>query len=81
MGILGLLRMGVTDAGLAHLKGLTGMQTLYLDSTKVTDAGLECTPPRRRYMLRQELHDLCTTFLVANEARETSHRRGDTCLD
>ncbi|MGO8753589.1 MAG: hypothetical protein ACLQNE_47250 [Thermoguttaceae bacterium] len=31
----------VTDAGLAHLKGLTQLQQLSLDNTQVTDAGLE----------------------------------------
>jgi len=31
---------GVTDGGLAHLKGLTGMKMLFLGKTKVTDAGL-----------------------------------------
>jgi hypothetical protein len=30
----------VTDAGLVHLKGMTGLQELYLNGTKVTDAGL-----------------------------------------
>jgi Leucine-rich repeat (LRR) protein len=32
---------GATDADLAHLQGLTGLQTLNLVDTKVTDAGLE----------------------------------------
>jgi predicted nucleic acid-binding protein len=31
---------GVTDAGLAHLRGLVKLTTLYLDGTSVTDAGL-----------------------------------------
>ena len=35
-----LSRTEVTDAGLAHLQGLTSLQVLYLDSTQVTDAGL-----------------------------------------
>jgi hypothetical protein len=30
----------VTDAGLAHLQGLTGLQWISLDGTRVTDAGL-----------------------------------------
>jgi len=30
----------ITDAGMVHLKGLTGLQTLYLNRTKVTDAGI-----------------------------------------
>jgi Leucine-rich repeat (LRR) protein len=30
----------VTDAGLAHLQGLTGLQGLWLINTQVTDAGL-----------------------------------------
>jgi Leucine-rich repeat (LRR) protein len=30
----------ITDAGLAHLKGLTNLKTLYLTGTQVTDAGL-----------------------------------------
>ena len=30
----------ITDAGLVHLKGLTGLQTLNLAGTKVTDAGV-----------------------------------------
>ena len=30
----------VTDAGLEHLKGLTGLQGLSLERTKVTDGGL-----------------------------------------
>jgi hypothetical protein len=38
---LGLDNTKVTDAGLAHLKGLTHLQVLVLDSTEVTDAGLE----------------------------------------
>ena len=29
-----------TDAGLAHLQGLTGLQVLWLSNTQVTDAGL-----------------------------------------
>ena len=29
----------VTDAGLVHLKGLTNLEKLYLNSTHVTDAG------------------------------------------
>jgi Leucine-rich repeat (LRR) protein len=32
--------MKVTNAGLEHLKGLTGLQYLDLSFTKVTDAGL-----------------------------------------
>ena len=31
----------VSDAGLEHLKGLTQLQTLLLDNTKVSDAGVE----------------------------------------
>ena len=31
----------MTDAGLAQVKGLTQVQTLHLNGTKVTDAGLE----------------------------------------
>ncbi len=31
----------ITDAGLEHLKGLTGLQSLHLRSTQITDAGLE----------------------------------------
>ena len=34
------LNTKVTDAGLAHLKRLTKLETLYLHRTKVTDAGL-----------------------------------------
>ena len=30
----------ITDAGLVHLKGLTGLQVLFLMNTKVTDAGV-----------------------------------------
>ena len=30
----------ITDAGLAHLKGLTGLRQLNLEGTKITDAGL-----------------------------------------
>jgi hypothetical protein len=30
----------ITDAGLAHLEGLTQLQSLYLNETQVTDAGL-----------------------------------------
>ena len=37
---LGLNRTQVTDAGLAHLKGLTKLSSLGLDGTLVTDAGL-----------------------------------------
>jgi hypothetical protein len=29
----------ITDAGLLHLKGLTGLRELYLGGTKITDAG------------------------------------------
>jgi hypothetical protein len=32
----------ITDAGLEHLKGLSALQTLYLNDTKVTDTGLAC---------------------------------------
>jgi Leucine-rich repeat (LRR) protein len=35
-----LSRSKVTDAGLAHLQGLTSLQGLVLDKTQVTDAGL-----------------------------------------
>ena len=35
-----LARTQVTDAGLEHLKGLTQLQALFLDSTQITDAGL-----------------------------------------
>ncbi len=31
----------ITDAGLVHLKGLTNLKTLWLFSTKVTDAGVK----------------------------------------
>ena len=31
----------VTDAGLVHLKGLSKLQTLFLQGTKVTDAGVK----------------------------------------
>jgi hypothetical protein len=31
----------ISDAGLAHLKGLNNLSTLYLDNGQVTDAGLE----------------------------------------
>ena len=31
----------ISDAGLAHLKGLNNLSTLYLDDGQVTDAGLE----------------------------------------
>ena len=33
-------RSKITDAGLVHLKGLTKLKWLYLDGTKVTDAGV-----------------------------------------
>jgi len=35
-----LLPNTVTDAGLAHLHGLTGLERLWLNSTQITDAGL-----------------------------------------
>ncbi|MBQ76918.1 MAG: hypothetical protein CMQ20_18095 [Gammaproteobacteria bacterium] len=31
----------ITDAGLAHLKGLTKLETLSLSRTKITDAGVK----------------------------------------
>ena len=37
---LNLFGWRITDAGLVHLKGLTGLQTLTLYRTKITDAGL-----------------------------------------
>ncbi|HEV7222461.1 MAG TPA: leucine-rich repeat domain-containing protein [Pirellulales bacterium] len=37
---IALYRSKDTDAGLAHLQGLTSLQRLYLDNTQVTDAGL-----------------------------------------
>jgi hypothetical protein len=37
---LSLLDWEITDAGLVHLKGLTELQTLDLDSTQITDAGI-----------------------------------------
>jgi len=40
-GIPGLSLRTATDADLDHLKGLTGLQRLYLADTQVTDAGLE----------------------------------------
>ena len=36
-----LSRTEVTDAGLAHLKGMTGLEGLGLRGTQVTDAGVE----------------------------------------
>ena len=30
----------ITDAGLVHLKGMTGLSMLLLQGTKVTDAGV-----------------------------------------
>ena len=30
----------ITDTGLVHLKGMTGLQVLYLTDAKITDAGL-----------------------------------------
>ena len=41
VAILNLRGTEVTDAGLAHLAGLTGLVKLHLEKTKVTDAGLE----------------------------------------
>ena len=35
-----LFRIQITDAGLAHLTGLTALESLYLRSTQITDAGL-----------------------------------------
>ena len=35
-----LLDWEISDAGLVHLKGLTELQTLDLDSTQITDAGI-----------------------------------------
>ena len=32
----------ISDRGLAHLKGLTWLQSLELGNTKLTDAGLAC---------------------------------------
>src|SRR5215469_1671698 len=40
IGFVGLDHTQVTDAGLAHLQGLTGLQSLGLTNTQVTDAGL-----------------------------------------
>ena len=37
---LTLNRTQLTDSGLAHLKGLSGLQELGLAGTKVTDAGI-----------------------------------------
>jgi Leucine Rich repeat len=31
----------IADAGLAHLRGLTALETLHLDGSRVTDAGLD----------------------------------------
>ena len=39
-GTLDLSHAPVTDAGLEHLKGLTQLQWLYLNQTKVMDAGV-----------------------------------------
>ena len=38
---LTLSQSKVTDAGLAHLKGLTNLQAIYLGDSKVTDAGVK----------------------------------------
>jgi hypothetical protein len=38
---LNLARTQITDAGLRHLKGLTGLWSLYLSGTQVTDAGVQ----------------------------------------
>ena len=32
---------GITDAGLAHLKGLTKLKRISLEETQVTDAGVK----------------------------------------
>jgi len=39
--VLNLLRTGVTDAGLEHLQGLTGLDELGLRDTNVTDEGVK----------------------------------------
>jgi len=38
---VGLADTQVSDAGLAHLKGLTALEVLHLFGTQVSDAGLE----------------------------------------
>jgi Leucine-rich repeat (LRR) protein len=38
--LLGVGRTQITDAGLAHLAGLTNLETLSLFGTHITDAGL-----------------------------------------
>jgi hypothetical protein len=39
--VLNLGGSKITDAGLVHLKGLTGLRTLLLTDTRVTDAGVK----------------------------------------
>ena len=39
LSLLKLMSTQVTDAGLAHLKGLTNLRQVYLDDTRVTGTG------------------------------------------
>ena len=59
--VTGLALLVATDADLAHLKGLTGLQRLYLSETDITDAGLahlkELTGLKRLYLNRTSITD------------------------
>ncbi len=39
LSLLNLMSTKITDAGLAHLKGLTNLREVYLDDTRVTGSG------------------------------------------
>ena len=41
VGIVTLSKPNITDAQMAHLKGMTELKKLYLGGSKITDAGLE----------------------------------------
>jgi hypothetical protein len=48
LAVLDLAGTRVTDAGLAHLAGLTNLRTLRLEDTQVTDAGLKYLAPLKK---------------------------------
>ena len=58
--MLGLLGTKLSDAGLAHLNGLTNLTFLRMDNTQTSDVGLA------------HLHDLksLTTLIVRGDSRD-----------
>ena len=82
---LKLMDTQVTDAGLAHLKGLSGLQALNLSDTQVTDAGLVhlkgLSGLRTLYMGGTQVTDAGLVYLKGLSGLETLHLTGTQVTD